>query len=380
MQTKAPVIGVLRTFHNDFIQSNPTLHPAARRALWAIEHCRTAQLGWSRHRCDQCERSVFTYHSCNHRSCPQCGKAATAQWVQAQFQKQIRAPDFLVTFTLPAPLRPLFQSRYAKAMFALLFEAASAALSQTLANPKWLGATHSGFILVLHTWNQQLHFHPHIHALVPAVGLDSKGRLVSAKWQDYLVSVRALQKAFRGHFHRGLLLQRKAHPDLPLPAASVWSTQWGVHLQSAGDGRSAIKYLARYVCKTAIGDSRMREIDGDCVSFQWTDRAHGNACKTLRIPGVEFVRRFLLHVLPQGLRSIRYYGFLHPAGKKRFQVVSFLSGNPLYAPGECKAKPEKPPPACPCCGHALRLVEVVRTAQSRHRLLQTHHARDGPDP
>jgi hypothetical protein len=381
MQARTPVIGVLRTFFDDFVQTHPRLHPAAKRALWAMERCRTAQLGWSRHRCEKCEHSVFTYHSCNHRSCPQCGKQATAQWVQGQFQKQIPAPYFLVTFTLPSQLRAAFQSRHAKSMFALFFEAASAALSQTLANPKWLGATHNGFIMVLHTWNQQLHFHPHIHALVPAAGLDSKGNLVCAKWKDYLLPVRALQKAFRGQFHSRFLLLRSTHTDLQLPDPSVWSTQWGVHLQSAGDGRSAIKYLARYVCKTAIGDSRMREQDGQNVSFQWTDRAHGNASKTLCIAGVEFVRRFLLHVLPQGLRSIRYYGFLHPAGKIRFQTISFLCGNALFTPAECKPNtPEKPPITCPCCGNALRLVEVMRNANPIHPYLHIARARDGPDP
>ena len=169
----AAVIDALRRFLPDHLREHRhAMSKAQRRAAWAITHCRTAVMGGHLHACVPCHTREFHFHSCNHRSCPQCGKDATAAWVERELGKRVGAPYFMVTFTLPAELRKLFFTPQAKEIYQLFFAAASSALSDTLANPKWLGAKTSGFTMVLHTWNQQLHFHPHLHCIVPGAGID----------------------------------------------------------------------------------------------------------------------------------------------------------------------------------------------------------------
>ncbi len=160
------VIDVLRRFLPAFLRKKPALGEAVRRAIWAITHCRTAAMGGHLHAC-KCGAREFTYHSCNHRGCPQCGKAATAEWVERELGKRVGAPYFMVTFTLPEELRCLFFTVMAKEIYHIYFTAAAAALSETLAVPRWLGAVQRGFTIILHTWNQRLNFHPHLHCIVP---------------------------------------------------------------------------------------------------------------------------------------------------------------------------------------------------------------------
>jgi hypothetical protein len=171
----------LRRFVPDLLRSGPALNRDQRRALRAISHCRTAALGGRLFACQQCGHPHFAFHSCNHKACPQCGRAATAKWVQRELRKLVKAPYFLVTFTLPAQLRELFFGPRAKEAYDLFFTAAAGALAEKLATDKGLRAAVHGFTAVLHTWNQQLGFHPHLHCLVPGAGLDAHGRLVRVK-------------------------------------------------------------------------------------------------------------------------------------------------------------------------------------------------------
>jgi len=176
----ATVIDALRRFLPVHLRGHHhAMNGAQRRAVWAITHCRTAEMGGHLHACASCNTREFRFHSCNHRSCPQCGKDATANWVERELRKRVGAPYFMATFTLPGELRGLFFSPQAKPIHQLFFEAASSALKDTLANPRWLGARQSGFTMVLHTWNQRLHFHPHIHCIVPGAGIAADGRVVT---------------------------------------------------------------------------------------------------------------------------------------------------------------------------------------------------------
>lgn len=363
------VIDVLHRFLPDHLRENShAMSRAQRRAVWAITHCRTAEMGGHLHACGSCGKREFHFHSCNHRSCPQCGKNATAQWVERQLAKRVGAPYFMVTFTLPEELRPLFFTRQAKEIYQLFFAAASSALSDTLANPRWLGAESNGFTMILHTWNQRLNFHPHIHCIVPGAGINSTGRVVTVKNENFLVPQPALRSVFRARFRDGLADLAKEH-DLPAIDPTVWKKDWGVHLQPFGSGENIIKYLGRYVCRTAIGDSRITSITDTHVSFRWTDRAKGNAQRIETIPGGEFVKRYLRHVLPRGLRAVRYYGFCHPAAKAKRERIAFHTGRPLLI-GTTALPPEKPPHivACPCCGEPmkklLRLLPAWRPARA----------------
>ena len=313
-------------------------------------------MGGHLHACDACHTREFHFHSCNHRSCPQCGKSATAEWVERELGKRVGAPYFMVTFTLPEELRPLFFTAAAKEIYQLFFAAASSTLSDSLANPRWLGAATSGFTMVLHTWNQRLNFHPHLHCIVPGAGMDAQGRVVTVKNANFLVPQNVLQQLFRARFGDRLAALSKDH-DLPPVDPAVWHKDWGVHLQPFGSGENIIKYLGRYVCRTAIADSRIQSVTDTHVTFSWKDRANGNAQKTDTIPGVEFVRRYLRHVLPRGLRAIRYFGFCHPAAKVKRERIAFHTGRPLLV-GALEKPPAKssPPSTCPCCGGGMRII------------------------
>lgn len=371
----AAVIHALRRF----LPARPREHRhamggARRRAVWAITHCRSAEMGGHLHVCGSCGTREFHFHSCNHRSCPQCGRDATAQWIERELGKRVGAPYFMVTFTLPQELRPLFFTPQAKEFYQLFFAAASSALADTLANPKWLGAETSGFTMVLHTWNQRLHFHPHLHCIVPGAGIAADGRVVTVKDAGFLVPQPALRSVFRARFRDGLSaleehLSREArHFKRTAVDPAVWKQDWGVHLQPFGSGENIIKYLGRYVCRTAIGDSRIVSVTDTHVSFRWKDRAKGDAMRVETVEGAEFVKRYLRHVLPRGMRALRYYGFCHPASKVKRERVAFHTGRPLLI-GPGVAAHEKPPHVvtCPCCGEPMKKLLRLLPAWSPSR-------------
>jgi hypothetical protein len=356
VSNRPTVLGALRRFLPELLETGPQLSPPQRRAIWAITHCRTVALGGRAFVCKSCAHVHFAYHSCNHKACPQCGALAAHRWVERELDKLINAPYFLVTFTLPAELRGCFFGPLAKQAYDLFFTAATSALSEKLATDKSLRAAVSGFTAVLHTWNQRLEFHPHIHCLVPGAGLSEKGKYVRAKNPEFLVYLPLLQSAFRQHLYR-LFKENDWQVD-----PTVWGKDWGVHIQPVGSGASAVKYLGAYVARTAINDARMAEVTDDSVTFRWTDRSDHNRTKTKTLPGIDFVRRYLLHVLPVGLRAIRYYGFCHPTAKANRLRVQLHSGRSVNF-GSCQTPPLASPtdraPLCPRCGQPTQLIFSV---------------------
>jgi hypothetical protein len=350
VSAKPTVLEVLRRFLPAFLAETPTLSPQQWRAIWAITHCRTPTLGADAFFCKLCNRVHLAYHSCNHKACPQCGHADTAAWIQRELAKRINAPYFLVTFTLPAQLRAEFFGPKAKQAYELFFAAVSAALTEKLATDKGLRAPVNGFIAALHTWTQRLEVHLHIHCLVPGAGLNAKGRPVRVKKADFLVYLPHLQAAFRKHM-RDLLEENQWQVD-PV----VWTKEWGVDIQPAGSGVAALKYLGAYVRRTAISDRRMISMNATSVCFHWKDRSDHNRSKTLELPGVEFVRRYLRHVLPRGLRSVRYYGFCHPAAKLNRMRLQFETGMPLQLGATADAPKKMEGPRCPNCGALMQSV------------------------
>jgi hypothetical protein len=351
--TPATVLGALRRFIPELLKTAPALSSQQHRAIWAITHCRTPALGGRAFACKECHHVHFAYHSCNHKACPQCGALAAHRWVQRELGKLVNAPYFLVTFTLPAELRACFFGPRAKEAYDLLFAAASGALSEKLAADKALRAAINGFVAVLHTWTQKLEFHPHIHCLVPGAGLNERNQFVRVRKPQFLLHLPHLQAAFRQHLYR--LLKENDWPVDP----QVWRKDWGVHIQPAGSGASALKYLGAYVSRTAITNPRMLRVDPDSVTFRWKDRSDGNRTRELTLSGVEFVRRYLRHVLPTGLRSVRYYGFCHPTAKANRMRVQLHSGRPVQFGDTLTLLPGHAGsgcPACPRCGQPTQLV------------------------
>ena len=298
-------------------------------------------MGGTHYACAGCGTDHFAFHSCNHKACPRCGKAATAAWVERGLEKRVNAPYFMVTFTLPEELRSNFFGPLAKEFYDIFFAVVSAAMAEKLAMQKGFKAVINGFIAILHTWGQLMQFHPHLHLLVPGAGLNAKGKVVRVRKSDFLVYLPLLQAAFREHFRKQLEAK-----DWQVDPA-VWNKEWGIHIKPAGSGTEALKSLGAYVARSVIGDRRIVSFDEKAVTFLWKDRAD-NQFKKTTVSGVEFVKRYLRHVLPRGLRSIRYYGYLHPAAIRNRERVRMFTGSPiLFGP-----RPKPLPigiPKCPSC-------------------------------
>jgi hypothetical protein len=317
-----------------------------RRAVQAILSCRTPALGGQLYRCADCRRDHFVYHSCNHRACPQCGQADAAQWVAQQQRKLLPVPYYLITFTVPEGLRPWLRS-HQKQGYALLLRESAATLQDIAAHPKYLGAQ-LGFLSVLHTWGRQLQFHPHVHCVVPAGGLRADGlRWCRPPSPDFFLPQQRLAARFRTRLKAAL-------PEAERIPGSVWRHKWVVDVQPAGSGQSAIKYLAAYVHHTALGSQRILNADQGHVTFKYKDSGD-QRWHTLRLSAHEFVRRFLQHVLPKGFQRIRYFGWLAPAAKNRWdRILALLDHTP---PPTVSLVP--PPPLCPCCLKPMTLVALL---------------------
>lgn len=325
------------------------LSASARRALHAIARCRTGALGGHVYRCEDCEGHHHGYHSCHHRACPRCGGADTAAWTRRQTERLLPVPYFLVTFTLPEPLRAAVRQR-PEVGLDLLFRASAAALQAVADRPRLLGAQ-LGLVGVLHTWGRQLQWHPHVHYIVPGGGLRPDGK----KWRrtrapDYFLPQAALAAAFRARLEAAL---RAAAPDLhaTIPDA-VWRAPWIVDVQPAGSGAPVVQYLARYVKRTAISDERLVRADEHAVVFTYRDSATDEP-RVCTLSAEELLRRYLQHVPPPGQHRVRYFGWMHPSATARRAVVETLLAVVLVV----RATLPRPPwhLRCPHC-HAFALV------------------------
>jgi len=330
------------------------LTPERARALTAIERCRTPQLGGQVYRCCECGGTHFAFHSCNHRSCPRCGGSETAAWTARQEERLLPVPYFLVTFTLPEPVQTLALTN-AALLYDLLFGESAATLRQVAANSRVLGAE-MGFVGVLHTWGRRLQRHPHVHYIVPGGGL----RPDYQKWRrlrqpDWLLPVPLLSAVFASRMEEALRAAAPAlHAQIP---DSCWRGTWVVHSQPAGSGSAVVRYLARYVFRTAITDKRILQLNDRGVVFHYID-SDTKQRRLCRLDADEFMRRYLQHVPPPGFHRVRYFGWMHPAAKRRRAIVETLVAAVILV----RAKPEQRPPwhlLCPHC-QAFALIAVER--------------------
>jgi hypothetical protein len=313
------------------------------RVLNALAACRTAALGGHLKRCERCHHEVVVYNSCRNRHCPKCQGAARAAWLEAREQEVLDVEYFHVVFTLPHELAPLaLQNR--RAVYSMFFRAASETLLTLGRDPKYLGAE-IGCVVLLHTWGQNLHVHPHLHVVVPGGGLSPDGKRWVSCRDGFFLPERVLSRLFRGKFlaelqraweHRQLGFHGRLH-DLEHPKAwEAWlepirNKDWVVHAEPPfGGPEQVLKYLARYTHRVAISNQRLISFEDGKVSFQWKDYAQGGCHRTMTLDAVEFLRRFLLHVLPRGFVHIRYYRFL--ANRNRRQKLQHIRS--LLGPDE----------------------------------------------
>jgi hypothetical protein len=316
----------------------PALLAAARlagvqyRALRAIARCRTAALGGEIRRCDQCGAAHYVYHSCRNRHCPKCQTLAKERWLAARRAELLPVPYFHLVFTLPHELNALAQGN-PRAIYELLFAAASATLLEFGRNPRWAGGEIAA-TLVLHTWGQTLTQHLHVHALLAGGALGPDGQWIAPR-RGFLFPVKALSQVFRGKFLAALARAfaqdrlRFAGSTAALAApsaqraflAALRPKPWVVYAKHTLCGpEQVLDYLGRYVQRVAISNECLLGFEDGSVRFAWRDRAQANRRKTMRLPAREFLQRFLLHVLPQGFMRIRHYG-LHANRHKRKRLA-----------------------------------------------------------
>ena len=352
-----------------------------RRVIGAITACRTAALGGHVERCDDCGLTRIAYNSCRNRTCPKCQGAATAEWLAARQAELLPVPYFHVVFTLPPAAAEIgFQNK--QTIYGLLMRAAAQAL-MTLAAER-LGAK-IGLIAVLHTWGQTLTHHPHVHCLVPGGGLTLDGQRWVACKPNFLLSVRALSKTFRRLFLDGLEAAfRRGELGffgglVPLAELAAFAERVRALRQSAfivyakppfGGPERVLAYLARYTHRTAIANSRLVAVDDDHVTFSYKDYRRGGRSSVMQLAPHEFIRRFLLHVLPDGFHRIRHYGFLAKGdrGESLARMRDLFQAQPA-----CERTAAREPQAdeharepfarCPDCGGLMRRIRLV--ARSR---------------
>jgi Putative transposase/Transposase zinc-binding domain len=318
------VADVFRRYGDAYRQQHAaSLSTAQRRVMTAIEQCRTAALGGHVEQCDTCGHQRICYNSCRNRHCPKCQSLACAQWLEDRRSELLTTPYFHVVFTVPREIAVIAYQNKA-VVYGILFHAAAETLRTIAADPEHLGAE-LGFFAVLHTWGQTLLHHPHLHCVVAGGGLSADGnRWVNCR-PNFFLSVRVLARLFRRLFLAALESAFNAKklsfsgPLAPLRdyrafrrhLAPTRKAEWCLYAKPPFAGpEQVLAYLARYTHRAAISNNRLRDIEEGKVRFCWKDYRNGNRQRTMTLTADEFIRRFLLHVLPEGFQRIRYYGFL----------------------------------------------------------------------
>ena len=297
--------------------------PSQQKALHDIAACRTREMGGGRYQCVDCNKKFWVYHACRNRSCPACHGHRTREWVEKRQEQLLGCDYFHVVATVPAQLRPFFLADQ-KRMYSLLMKTAAECVIELAQNPRYVGGM-PAIMAVLHTWSRDLGFHPHVHLLVSAGGLSPDGEhWVEPRHAQWLVPVRALSALIRGRFRARL---KRLAPEVAsrLPA-KVWSKGWNVFCKPCGMHSDAVvEYLGRYVFRTAISNARIEAMDDTHVAFRFRSRGEGAGWSRLRLRGEEFLRRFVMHVLPRGFQKVRYYGLWHHSKSEQQKRVAQMS-------------------------------------------------------
>ena len=344
------------------------------RVMRAIGICRTAELGGHIDQCDHCGTVRISYNSCRNRHCPKCQCLEKERWLEAREKDLLPTPYFHVVFTLPEGLRPL-ALRNQKVIYTLLFKAVSETLTELARDSKHLGAE-IGFMAILHTWSQTLIDHPHLHCLVSGGGLSLDGKKWICSKKDFFIPVHVLSCLFRGKFLDGLKKDYEAE-RLKFPGqieelkeasafkrllTNLYCQEWVVYCRPPlKNPEKVMDYLGRYTHRVALSNDRLVKLEDNQVTFRWRDSADNNKIKFLTLEAFEFVRRFLLHVLPNQFVKIRYYGIMsHRSRKTKLSRCKKLLG--VLIPEESKKGPKETwqdlltritgmdPRICPYCG------------------------------
>ncbi len=387
MKGSIEVGDIFRAFGESYRQAYGAKMPLRQlRAMTAIEVCRTAALGGHVEACDACGHIRISYNSCRNRHCPKCQSLAKEQWIEARKQDLLPVPYFHVVFTLPEELRPL-ALRNQKGIYNLLFKAASETLLELAGDPKHLGAQ-VGFTAILHTWTQTLLDHPHLHCIVTGGGVSPDGERWVAARKGFFIPVKVLSALFRGKF---LAYLRDAYEGgkLVFPGriaclenavafnellTQLYRKAWVVYCKPPlGSPEKVLGYLGRYTHRVAISNDRILRLDGDRVTFRYRDSADGDRIKQMTLSAFEFIRRFLLHILPDGFVKIRHYGILSNRNRK----TKLKQIQQAFGTWNERAPDDKPawqdllhrltgidPRICPHCGKGQMVAKEILRPQS----------------
>lgn len=381
-ERRPEVADVLASFAALYRKTYP-LTAEQERVLRELPLCRTAALGGHKLECDRCGHQEISYNSCRNRHCPKCQAAARAEWLAEREADLFDVPYFHVVFTLPGEIAPVaLQNK--RLCYGLLFRAAAQTLSTIAADPAHLGAE-IGFLAVLHTWSQNLLHHPHVHCVVPGGGISPDGSRWIPCAKNFFLPVRVLSRLFRRLYLEGLQkaftngklgfhgrLEELRDPQRWARVVSqLREKEWVVYAKPPfGGPLQVLKYLARYTHRVAISNARLLAIDDGHVRFLWKDRTNGGPSRCMSLEAVEFVRRFLLHVLPKGFVHIRHFGFLANRARKeklarvRALIASERASNTLDNDAPPRTSSSESPPApdrCPCCdfGHMKVVARIL---------------------
>lgn len=380
------VADLVRFAGRRFIDNNCSwLNRLHLKVLTAIERCRTAALGGHVDECATCGHQAISFNSCRNRHCPRCQANARDRWIEARSRDLLPIPYAHVVFTLPHELAPLaLQNK--KLVYDLLFRASAATLLEVARDPKHLGAD-IGFFSVLHTWNQKLEHHPHVHCVVPAGGLaPDRSRWICSQPRFFLPAA-VLKKVFRGKFTEALKQAFRNgklgfHGNLkPLGRPQVFASlirqtyrkEWVVYCKRPfGGAEHVLRYLGCYTHRIAISNHRLVSLDGDRITFRWRDSAHKNKKRRMSLTVEEFLRRFLLHVLPPGFVRIRHFGILSTHNRSVLLPLCrrLLEEDPPKVRTDTRSEPLLNHDGlwqCPQCGGRMQLLERLTAAQLRLR-------------
>lgn len=344
------------------------LSPQQHKAFYSIKNCRTSTLGSHVDRCNSCGHIDISYNSCRNKHCPKCQGSKQKEWVQAQLSKLLPVPYFHVVFTLPNQLNTIIYQNQ-KLLYSLLMKAAGDTIVELARNPKFLGAQ-TGTTVVLHTWGQNLAFHPHVHCIVPGGGLSKDGLRFICSGKKFFIPVKVLSRKFRGKFlfylkqawDKGNIklfgdaLELSYGANFPNLIDSLYQIDWVAYCKKPFKSPDiVVKYLGRYTHRVAISNSRIVNFDGSSVTFKWKDYKEQNKVKLMTLKTEEFTRRFLLHVLPSGFTKIRHYGILSSRNiNSKLSLCFRLSGSkPIVQEFVKFVKP------CPLCGHAMIFIHLL---------------------
>jgi hypothetical protein len=385
------VADIVRAAGNRFWEKHKShLAWVHRKVLDATVRCRTAALGGHRDQCVHCGHQAISYNSCRSRHCPKCQGNTRAKWLAARSAELLPVPYFHIVFTLPHELSALALGNK-RLLYDLLFHTSAATMLELARDPKYLGADIGG-LGVLHTWGQNLQHHPHVHYIVPAGGLAPD----ASKWIDssrrFFLPVHALSRVFRGKFVVGLkqlfaqnkLQFRGSQQYLATPGCfatflrQLFRQEWVVYAKPRfGGAEHVLNYLARYTHRVAISNHRLVAFENDRVSFRWRDYAHGGKNKILTVSTHEFLRRFLLHVLPGGLVRIRHFGLF--ANRRRRAALEHC--RTLLGMAASVDPPQPPGLRCPACSGIMMVVERLTRSQIHFHpgLIQSEQGRCSVD-